>query len=216
MKKRLAILAACCLIFVGQSAEAKIYKSGDPEKPQIALTIDDCNHLDILAEMLDLFAAEDIHCTFFVLGNVLKEEDAAIWQRVLAEGHQIGNHTFGHPSLTTSNQQQITSQLRRTQKALNKVLGYVYSMQLMRPPYGKCYVNATQLKIKRAGYENIILWTISQTDPDKAFEAVENGSILLFHTNEKDLECLRVLIPRLKQAGFEPVTVSELLELNVQ
>ena len=44
-----------------------------------------------------------------------------------------------------------------------------------------------------------------------AFDATENGSILLFHTNYEDLECLKVLIPMLLEEGYELVTVSELL-----
>ena len=48
------------------------------------------------------------------------------------------------------------------------------------------------------------------TDPDKAFEATQNGSILLYHARKRDYNCLVNLIPRLLEAGFQPVTVSEL------
>ena len=54
-------------------------------------------------------------------------------------------------------------------------------------------------------------WNVSQTKAQDAFKRVKNGSILLFHAREKDYKCLQELIPMLLEAGYEPVTVSELL-----
>ena len=51
---------------------------------------------------------------------------------------------------------------------------------------------------------------MSQTDAAKAITKVQNGSILLYHARHKDYVCLETLIPQLLEAGFEPVTVSEL------
>ena len=51
---------------------------------------------------------------------------------------------------------------------------------------------------------------MSTTDPDKAFDATQNGSIRLYPARHKDYECLVNLIPRLLEAGYQPVTVSEL------
>lgn len=56
-------------------------------------------------------------------------------------------------------------------------------------------------------------WDASQTDPAPAIGDVQGGSILLYHTNPKDIECLKVLIPQLLEQGYTPVTVSELLGL---
>ena len=58
------------------------------------------------------------------------------------------------------------------------------------------------------------MWDVSYTDAQQAFEATENGSILLFHTNYEDLNCLKELIPMLLEAGYELVTVSDLLGLE--
>ena len=51
---------------------------------------------------------------------------------------------------------------------------------------------------------------MSETNAEKAFPKVRNGSILLYHARKRDYTCLTELIPRLLEAGFEPVTVSEL------
>lgn len=54
-------------------------------------------------------------------------------------------------------------------------------------------------------------WDVSQTDANKAFHDVQSGSILLYHARAKDIRCLKGLIPRLLEQGYECVTVSELL-----
>ena len=64
--------------------------------------------------------------------------------------------------------------------------------------------------IRTCGYEHILRWDVSQTDPAKAIEKVQNGSVLLYHARHKDYVCLETLIPQLLVAGFEPFTVSEL------
>ena len=64
--------------------------------------------------------------------------------------------------------------------------------------------------IRTYGYEHILRWDVSQTDPAIAITKVQNGSILLYHARHKDYTCLETLIPQLLEAGFEPVTVSEL------
>ncbi len=52
---------------------------------------------------------------------------------------------------------------------------------------------------------------MSQTDASQALYDVQNGSILLYHARSKDIRCLKELIPRLLEQGYECVTVSELL-----
>ena len=64
--------------------------------------------------------------------------------------------------------------------------------------------------IRTYGYEHIVRWDVSQTNAQIAITKVQNGSILLYHARHKDYVCLETLIPLLLEAGFEPVTVSEL------
>ena len=68
--------------------------------------------------------------------------------------------------------------------------------------------------IEECGYSHVIIWSLSQTDPDKMLKKVKNGDILLYHANKKDVEGLRKAIPVLLERGFELVTVSELLGLD--
>ena len=108
--------------------------------------------------------------------------------------------------------------MNNTAAAVDRVLGYHYPMQVMRPPYGSLsnrpnYISEKWMNdaIAACGYLHAVKWDVSQTDPQKAYYDVKNGSILLYHAKPKDVACLTELIPKLKAAGFECVTVSNLL-----
>ncbi len=92
-------------------------------------------------------------------------------------------------------------------------------MLSFRPPYGNITdMNGSSKRFRSAvekfGYRHVVLWDVSQTDPDKAYYQVKNGSILLYHSRHKDYECMKTLIPRLLEDGYEFVTVSTLLEFG--
>lgn len=223
-KRRMVCFAlALCLCVCWGSARAveKGYTvlHGDRERPWIALTVDDCYNTQRVAEVLDLCETYDVPVTFFIIGSVLKDEDAALWQRALDLGCEIGNHTWTHRKLTKLDAQRIQWQLNRTQERLDEVLGFHYPMQVMRPPYGSLstrpnYISDTWVvnAIAAAGYLHAVRWDVSQTDPEKAVKDVENGSILLYHAKLKDVQCLEQIIPVLME-DYRCVTVSELLGL---
>lgn len=208
MGKLLALFICLCLPF--SAAQAKTYFQGDPDQKRIAITIDDCRRPDVMEDMLDLFQAEGIHVTFYPIGIAIHEKDADLWRRVLADGHEIGNHTYGHLSLPICSPGQVERQLSRMETALDKALGFHYEVMTMRPPFGKYKHRNTMTKISNAGYDKVILWTVSQTDAKTVLRQISNGSVCLFHTNPKDYRCLQVIIPALKAEGYEMVTVSEL------
>lgn len=194
--------------------------NGDRTKPTIAITVDDCYSSDNVAKILDVCQQYDVPITFFVIGKALKLEDGALWQRALALGCEIGNHTWGHPRLPDLNAEQIKQSLSRTQEKLDKLLGHSYVMQVMRPPYGSLSKDPNRKSdlwvveaIEEAGYLHAVKWDVDQTDPDEAMEDVQSGSILLYHANPEDVRCLEKLIPALLEQGYGCVTVSELLAL---
>ena len=194
---------------------------GSRDDSRIAITVDDCYDISHVTEILDLCEAYDIPVTFFVIGNALKQDDTDIWQRALTMGCEIGNHTWSHANLPSLSGKAIISQLDRTEAKLDKVLGWHYEMQVMRPPYGRLSTDPAKKSdiwvveaIEKAGYLHAVRWDVSQTNPDQAARDVKNGSILLYHANAKDVRCLAQLIPELLEQGYVPVTVSELLELD--
>lgn len=217
MKRLLSILLSLLVLFPAAAGAVEpgfaVYH-GSREDMRVAITVDDCYNLDVLENMLDLAKEHGIPLTFFVLGTALKAEDRALWQRVIDEGHEIGNHSYGHADLPYLQPKAALYQLTRTQEVLDETLGYHYPMQMMRPPFGHVTDSnhvSNAWVIEKAGYKRIVLWDVSQTDPDKAIHAVKPGSILLYHTNYKDYDCLVELIPALKEAGFGFCTASDLL-----
>ena len=234
MMKRLLclLLALCCLGPVWAAAEEEenrgneelltefVLRHADRGSNKIAITVDDCyrSATEYILRDAELCRQYGIAMTFFplVYTGCLEEEFRDVWQTVLDSGCEIGTHSTRHTKLGNRDYWSIVSSLGLAQEALDKTLGYHYQIRWFRPPYGSVADGklTTKKKILSAirlyGYEHIVHWDVSQTDPDLAIKQVKNGSILLYHAKKKDTACLEKLIPALLEAGFEPVTVSEL------
>ncbi len=220
---RLAGLLAALLMILSVSAgtaetglENFPVRFGDRESKKIAITMDDMNQREWAWKTVDLCKQYGITMTFFPVGENLKEEDRENWQKLLDAGCEIGNHTTYHESLPRKTAGQIVYTLVMFQQLLDQTLGYHYEVRWLRPPYGNLKdaggsMYDVMTTLKRVGYGHAILWDVSEmTSANKAFKQTKNGSILLFHAKEADYNCLTELIPMLLEAGFEPVTVSEL------
>ena len=212
MKKLFTLLLALLFLVPSASLAATdgfTVQYGDREQKKIALTIDDCYGIEHVREALEISEQYDIPFTFFVLGNVLKQDDAALWQAVATSICEIGNHTYNHTRLLTLSDKDLYTQVMQTQASLDAVLGYHYPMQVIRPPFGSW--NSTVNRVFRSlGYDHTTLWDIDSTDPDECYKHIKNGSILLFHARAKDIRCIETLLPLLLEDGYELVTVSEM------
>lgn len=181
MRKLLCILLGLFFLmpnFASAVEPGFVVYNGSREEKNVAITVDDCYNLDYLASILELAKEHDIPLTFFVLGTVLKPEDRALWQAVLDADCEIGNHSYGHADLPYLQPKAALSQLTRTQEALDETLGYHYPMQMMRPPFGHVTDSnhvSNAWVIEKAGYKRVVLWDVSQTNPDLALKAVKPG-----------------------------------------
>lgn len=220
MKRLTAILLCLLLLFSASLSFAAEYKftvrNGDRSEKRICITVDDCINIEMLQAIFELGQELEIPMTFFTLGSAIRERDQALWRKIAESDCEIGNHTYGHASLPQKDQDYIVRTLNRTQRKLDQVLGYHYPMQVMRPPYGKVRIgDGSNIHVVRsveaAGYDHLILWDVDETDADKCYKDVQNGSILLFHTNPLDYHTLQKLLPMLKNDGYEFITISELL-----
>ena len=216
---RIAALALCMMLIASTAfaypPEFLIYH-GSREEKRIAITVDDIYDADVLRQMHDLCLEYDVPITWFVLGSQIRDSDKEIWESIIANGGEIGNHSWKHPYLARIKAHTARNQILLTQERIDELLGYHYPLRLLRPPFGNYKegdVNRLDL-FYEYGVEKTIMWDVSNTDPYGAFEDTQNGSILLFHTNYTDLECLKVLIPMLLEDGYELVTVSDLLYLE--
>ena len=233
MKRVLALLLCACLLLPAAFAAAEgaegnpellkefILHHGDRNSKKIAITVDDCykSATEWIERNVELCKEYDVAMTFFplVYTGCLEEKYRDLWQSVIDSGCEIGTHTNKHVKLGNRDAWGIIGGLGKAQEALDKTLGYHYEIRWLRPPYGNVG-DGNRLKkqqvinaIKKYGFNNIVHWDVSETkNLEKALGDVQNGSILLFHAKKKDTHFLEQLIPALKEAGFEMVTVSEL------
>ena len=189
---------------------------GSRNSKKIAITMDDMFDTEWTWKTLALCKQYGITMTFFPIGRSLKEEDRDNWRAVIEAGCEIGSHSSYHAQFKGIGEWIAIGRLGKFQEMLDKTLGFHYEVRWFRPPFGNISDSSGRAStamvraIRTYGYEHILRWDVSNTDPNKAFEATRNGSILLYHSRHKDYVCLTELIPRLLEAGFQPVTVSEL------
>jgi peptidoglycan/xylan/chitin deacetylase (PgdA/CDA1 family) len=124
----------------------------------VALTFDDGPTPETNA-VLDALKLYGLKATFFVLGwNVQAYPDIA--QRIVGEGHHIGNHTWDHRDLTLLTKAEIDQELRSTNNIIQQVTGV--RPRFARPPYGS--TNATvQMAMARNGLREVI-WSQDSYD----------------------------------------------------
>lgn len=199
---------------------------GDRFGNRCALTFDDGPDPDT-ETVLDALRAYNIQgATFFVQGINAKRYPR-ILQRILDEGHVIGNHTYDHPDLRNLSVQAIEHQLRMCQDAVNDALGTEYVMTQMRPPYGA--LNEIVKSVLRAQNLALILWQVDSNDwrlenrrnlqniishvfAGYAPVTGGRGGLLLFHDIYNSTgEILPEILRRLKAEGVAITTVEALL-----
>lgn len=189
----------------------------------ISLTFDDGPDPETTPRLLDALAEVGAKATFFVIGSRAERHPDLI-ARILAEGHEIGNHTFSHPSLPTASPDRIETEIARTRLLLAPAGG-----KLMRPPYGDqtFAVNRTARKL---GYR-VVLWSINGKDwldhdavtlTERVCDQAEPGAIVLLHDSLFSTEmeryrergptiaAVKLIVSRLQDYRF--LTVSQLLE----
>ena len=178
---------------------------------RIYLTFDDGPIPEVTEWVLNILKSKDIKATFFCIGDNMKKHPE-VYKRILAEGHQTGNHTFNHLNGWKTETNHYIENLKLCETEYLK-LNTEHSF-LFRPPYGK--INPSQSKaIRNLGYK-IIMWDVLSYDFDstisveKCLENVisntEQGSIIVFHDSIKAEKNLKYALPKaiqvLKDKGF--------------
>ncbi len=101
-------------------------------KKEIALTFDDGPDPQWTPQILDILKAKHVHATFFIIG-ANAEANPGLVQRMVDEGHEVGNHTFTHPNLSDTSDETVRLELNATQRLFEALTGR--SLRLFRPPY---------------------------------------------------------------------------------
>lgn len=184
----------------------------DPSKPMIAITYDDGPNWGSTERILNVLKAHNAKATFFVLGDRVASREA-ILQRQVAEGHEIGNHSYGHPDLTSISYAAIQWQIANTQDVVYKATGVL--PKIARPTYG-----AFSQTVKEAVTLPLINWSVDTRDWESRnansvyniiLNNVKDGDIVLMHDiHEPTATASEMVIPELVKRGYQLVTVSEL------
>ena len=202
-------------------AGAKIsYSQVNITQPVLAMTFDDGPHPSLTPKLLDILKERNIKCTFFVIGKNAKMYPKII-QRMIAEGHEVANHTWTHCSLTSRSDAQIRSELQQSEDAL--VAAANYRPHLIRPPYGAINTRIKQFMFSEFGYSTI-MWSVDPQDwrrpgvsvvTSRLVNGARPGSIMLAHDiHPPTIQAMPSMFDQLLAKGYQFVTVSQLMNME--
>lgn len=185
--------------------------------PYIAITFDDGPHPVHTPRLLDMLRERNISATFYVVGKNARAHPHLI-RRMIAEGHEVGNHTWNHPNLTKLSQGAVFKELEDTQRAIVSACGV--RPRTMRPPYGALTAGQRQMVKSQFGYPTI-LWDVDPLDwkrpgssvvANRIIGSTRAGSIVLAHDiHQGTIDAMPMALDGLLAKGYTFVTVSQLL-----
>jgi len=202
---------------------------------KIALTFDDGPDADWTPKILDGLGQKRVPGPFSRTGEIRRAEPFLV-RRVVAEGHEIGSHTFTHPNLALTSSRGTRIELNATQRLIEAYTGR--SVRLFRAPYfGDAEPTTADelipaLTAQRAGYTNVGLhvdpndWQRPGVDAIvdttlrevEAGNAEQSGQIILLHDGGGDRSQTLAALPRiidgLRAKGYQFVPVSQLAGLT--
>ncbi|MDA3813717.1 MAG: polysaccharide deacetylase family protein [Candidatus Cloacimonetes bacterium] len=193
----------------------------------VALTFDDGPHPEFTKELLDLFKERGIKATFFVTGEKI-EKHREIIKRMIADGHELGNHSYSHKNLIFKKKSKIKEEIQKTDYLLRDlgVKGEIH----FRPPYGRLLFSA--FAVLASLNKKVIMWNIptkdyKERDPkvilSRIYKRIKPGSIIVLHDSgiertgkeidrQATIDAVKELINELPKKVYKFRTVSELID----
>ena len=221
MGKRILALALLLVPLAcrGFAAVDTAQASGTAPLPQeplyIALTFDDGPRRETTERLLDGLRERGASATFFLIGRQIPGNEDLV-RRMKAEGHQVGNHTWNHVTLSGDLTADL-EELRRTDDLLQELLGP--GSYWVRPPYG--LISQAE---REAIQVPLVHWTVDPEDwaklsPEAVVQAVlqdagPNDIVLLHDFFSDSVDAALEIVDTLQGEGYCFVTVEELLALN--
>jgi peptidoglycan/xylan/chitin deacetylase (PgdA/CDA1 family) len=188
--------------------------------PYVALTFDDGPHASHTPRLLDILRARNVKATFYVIGKNV-DLYPGIVRRTVAEGHEIGNHTYTHPKLSSLSTDRVMSEIRKTDDAIVRACGI--RPKTLRPPYGALLQSQRQMIHSTFGYPTI-MWSVDPLDwkrpgssvvTSRIVSATNNGAIILVHDlHGSSVDAMPATVDALLRKGYKFVTVSQLLAMG--
>ncbi len=204
----------------GAPAKSSGNRKINPKGKMVALTFDDGPHAKITRRIAGCLEQHGGRGTFFVVGDRVSGNSKTL-ARVASAGHQIGSHTWSHKNLKSLSATGVSSEVRRAQQAIQNVTGS--APRIIRPPYGATG-EAARSAIRDAAGLAIVNWSVDSEDwksknadaiVREVMKNVKDGDIVLMHDlYASTAEAVERLVPKLKKAGYQLVTVDELYRLR--
>ncbi|MDO9556548.1 MAG: polysaccharide deacetylase family protein [Coriobacteriia bacterium] len=188
-------------------------------QPVIALTFDDGPHPEYTPRMLDDLEVRDVVATFFVVGEEA-EKCPAVLERIVAAGHEVGNHTYTHDHVELLDGDAFVAEISACDAVISCVTGA--DCTWYRPPRGR--LPLTQEWSVVGSGKRIAGWTqcleaSAYRDPLVLADALVPGDIVLVHDGRldrsKSADMLPVFLDAAIERGFRFVTLSELDSMRV-
>lgn len=181
------------------------------DEQKIYLTFDEGYENGYTPAILDALKEKSCPAVFFVTMPYVKQNPELI-QRMIDEGHVVGNHSVKHLSMPTLTPDEQIEEIAGLHNYM--VENFNYQMTLFRPPMGE-WSTQSMVIAQKLGYKTV-LWSYAYLDydvnnqmgVDKAFpkvvDAAHNGAVYLLHAVSKDnAEMLSDVIDTFREKGFE-------------
>lgn len=166
---------------------------------EIFLTFDDGPIPGVTDFVLSELDKRGMRATFFVVGDNVRKH-LSLAKEILAAGHSLGNHTYNHLHGWKTNDQHYFRNIKKCDQILWDELGV--QTKLFRPPYGVMKYGQAKMVLKE---KEVVMWEVLSGDYDpglskerilkKTINHSRNGSIILFHDQEKTAKIIPQIIP---------------------
>ncbi|UNK18304.1 polysaccharide deacetylase family protein [Paenibacillus sp. N3/727] len=206
-----------------KDAKYELVYQADTNKKQIALTFDDWGSDKTVTKILDILAEHDVPATFFLRAQGV-ENNPNLARAMIEGGHDVANHSYTHPVITTLTPEQLQQDLVKAHQVITEAIQEQPTM-LFRPPTGEIDDQAGRT-IAAAGYPVIAMYDVTTLDWDVNNSAADivngimrktqDGSIILLHMldNIHTIEALPVVLESLRSKGFSFVKMSDMMDLK--
>ena len=184
---------------------------GNSEKKYIYLTFDNGYEAGYTEKILEVLKQNEVPATFFLTAHYINSQPELV-QKMIDEGHIVGNHTASHKSMPEIDNETIKKEVMELHTAVYEKFGY--EMKYIRPPKGE-YSERTVAYTNTLGYKTV-MWSFAYDDWDeskqgreeygkkKILDNVHSGEVMLLHGTSKDnSNILDYCIKEIKNMGYE-------------
>lgn len=214
-------------VYYGFGAQVDIIRRNKSAGNKVVLTFDDGPSKTYTPQILQVLAEKKVRAVFFMVGTQV-EKLPEIARQIVDEGHEAGNHTYGHITVPNTPPPQLTAQIMRTNLVILQHAG-VYP-QYLRPPRGLYDMRMRRIAMLLG--QEVVLWSLSSQDwhprataagiTRRVVERASAGDIILFHDSgsllggkgsdrRPTVDALGPIIDGLRAKGLDIVSLEEFL-----